>query len=631
MFPLESLLKYPAVLVVGFLVTTLLTPAWVRLAPALGLVDRPGGRKVHDRTVPVGGGLVIFLAFHASCAVLFLVPWAPFAGQVAAGWWWRFAVLSSGVVVLGLCDDRWSMQPALKLLGQCAIGLAAFWLGVRLQNVLGFPVPTWLDLTLTIGWFLLWMNAFNLIDGIDGLATGIALIAAFGLALSLHFRKSPGDVLLLLGFVGACGGFLRHNFHPARVFLGDTGSLFLGFTLAMLAITTNSKGTFVATIGMPLLAVGIPLFDTVLAVWRRTIRRLLSQADGTGHMLRHLGTGDAEHLHHRLMRMGLKQRHVALALYGGTGVLVGVGLLASLFRDRALGILALAFLAFSYVVVRHLAWIELQATGEAVVQGISQPVRRNRAMLMYLVADLAILSLTLLVTHAAMQVLRLGGATDIRRVWLQSAPLDVGVPFLLLVLWRSYSRVWHLARITEYVMTWAAVVLGYAVAAALALVGQGSTQGLGVLLLRYWLLAGMAAPLIVGVRAVRRVALDMLQMQAGRARRPGVGTERAIVWGVGYRTTLFLRQCAFNPARARATRILGAFSHDVAVRGHYVHGLRVLGTLADVAGFVAERNVGVVYLVEEVDAEVLAQMRKIAAKRALRIVAWDMTEAVLDE
>lgn len=626
MFQFEPLMKYPAVLLTGLAVALLLTRLWGPRAPRHGFVDRPGGRKLHGKPTVTAGGIAIFGGFHAACAVVFLLPWKPFAGQLDPGWWWRYAVLSSGVVLLGLSDDRWILKPALKLLGQFVIGTAAFWLGVRLQNVLGVPIPVWLDFLLTTGWFLAWMNAFNLIDGMDGLATGIALLAATGLALSLHFRKSPGDVLLLLGFIGACGGFLRYNFFPAKVFLGDTGSLFLGFTLAMLAITTHSKGTFLAAIGMPLLAVGIPLFDTLLAVWRRTVRRLVPRENASGHLLGDVGTGDAEHLHHRLLRAGLKQRHVALLLYGGTCALVLTGLMASLFHDRALGILALAFLAGSYVVVRHLAWIELRATGEAVLQGLSLPVRRNRAMLLYMVADVAILSLTLLAVHALMEFSNGGDFFDIRRAWARTAPLNVGIPFLFLLMWRSYTRVWYLARISEYMIIGAAVVVGYAVASAIYLIGLGATEGVIAVLARYWLMIGMAAPLIVGSRAILRLAQDMMQLHAVDARKGGVNAERAILWGVGYRTTLFLRQTAYDPVRSKAIRILGLFSKDSAVRGHFVHGIRVVGDAADMAAFAREAHVDVIYLVDEVEAGVLARMREISSELGVRLVSWRITE-----
>ena len=297
---LEAILKYPAVFLAGLLAVWALTPLWRRLAPGWGFLDRPGRRKVHREPVPRGGGLAVFAGFHVACAVVFLFPWQPFAGQLSIAWWMRFLPVSAGVVLLGLLDDRLDLKPMVKLAGQVVVAAAAFESGIRLQNILGFAFPEWVDAIATIFWFVALMNAFNLIDGVDGLATGIALIAATGIGLSLVFRGVPGDVLLFLGLAGACLGFLRYNFHPANVFLGDTGSYFLGFTLAALSISTHSKASFMAGIGMPMLAVGVPLFDVVLAVWRRTMRRILSHASGQA--APGLDEADAEHLHHRLLR-----------------------------------------------------------------------------------------------------------------------------------------------------------------------------------------------------------------------------------------------------------------------------------------------------------------------------------------
>ena len=277
---LEAILKYPAIFLAGMLAALVLTPVWRRFAPRGGFMDRPGGRKVHLRPVPRGGGAAVFVGFHVACAVVFLFPWKPFAGQLSIDWWFRFLPLSAGVVSLGLLDDRFDLKPLVKLLGQVALGAAAYALGFRLQNLFGFSLPGWVDAAATVFWFVALMHAFNLIDGVDGLATGIALIAAGGIGLSLVFRGSPGDVLLFLGFAGACLGFLRYNFYPASVFLGDAGSLFLGFTLAALSISTNSKASFMAGLGVPMLAVGVPLFDTLLAVWRRSMRRILNRAAG---------------------------------------------------------------------------------------------------------------------------------------------------------------------------------------------------------------------------------------------------------------------------------------------------------------------------------------------------------------
>jgi UDP-N-acetylmuramyl pentapeptide phosphotransferase/UDP-N-acetylglucosamine-1-phosphate transferase len=621
----EAILKYPAIFLAGLLAAFLLTPVWRRLAPGWGFMDRPGDRKVHRQPVPRGGGLAVFIGFHAACAVVFLFPWKPFAGQLSIDWWFRFLPLSAGVVALGLLDDRFDLKPLVKLLVQIALGAAAYALGFRLQNLFGFALPGWVDVLATVFWFVALMNAFNLIDGVDGLATGIALIAAGGIGLSLVFRGAPGDVLLFLGLAGACLGFLRYNFYPASVFLGDAGSLFLGFTLAALSISTNSKASFMAGLGVPMLAVGVPLFDVVLAVWRRSMRRILNHAAG-GEGGAGIETADADHLHHRLLRRGFGQGQVAGFLYAATLLLVVVGLLASAFRDRALGILVLAFLLAAYTVVRHLAGIELHESGQVVLQGLARPVRRNRTLLFYLVGDLLILNLVLLAGHALLDLQ--DGVLDmpLKAAWLKSAPVDLFIPFAVLLLFRSYSRVWYLARVSEYASTGLAVALGYAIAGGLHLLVARSPGEAWSLALYYLLLAGLAAPAVVLSRAALRVVQDLMQW---RTRGPGtdaVAPARALVCGAGYRTTLFLRQISFRaPARA-PVEVVGLVSEDAAITGHAVHGIRVVGTCHELPALIARHRADVVYLVEAVAAADFEELRRALNGLPVRLVRWDIVE-----
>ncbi len=625
MLPFETFLKYPIVLLVGLVVSLLVTRTWGPLAPRFGFVDRPGARKLQKNPVPTAGGIALFCGVHAACLVLLLFPWRPFAGHITLGWWGRFAVLSSIVVLLGIWDDKRALSPICKLAGQVLIAVLAFMMGVRFQNVLGISMPVWLNVVLTVGWFLVWMNAFNLIDGIDGLATGIALIAAIGLALSLHFRKSPGDVLLLLGFIGACAGFLRYNFYPARVFLGDTGSLFLGFTLAMLAITTHSKGTFVAAIGMPLLAAGIPLFDSLLAIWRRAIRGVLSKDVVGAGIMKVVKDADAEHLHHRLLKSGLGQRQVALLLYAGTAGLVLLGLAASLFHDRAIGILALGFMAGAYVIVRHLAWIELRETGEAVLEGVAKPVRRNMAMLFYIAFDLGALAFLLLITETLLGLVASTGVPGWRSLWVRYAPLDVVLPFIMLVLFRAYTRVWYLARVSEFLLTGVALVLGYACAFAIRVTG-GDTTGLALLIVRYWLLAGAAVPIMVGIRASRRILMDSVYwaMGAFRSHRPGKHID-ALICGSGWQTTLFLRYISdFDHDQPHDIHFNGIVDPDTSLRGHYVHGIRVLGAPRELPALLGEYPVDVVYLVGTQDTATDNRIRQVVRQAGKQFVRWSI-------
>jgi UDP-GlcNAc:undecaprenyl-phosphate/decaprenyl-phosphate GlcNAc-1-phosphate transferase len=622
---LEAILKYPAVFLAGMLAALVLTPLWRRLAPRWGFMDRPGERKVHRQPVPRGGGLAVFIGFHVACAAVFLFPWKPFAGQLSIVWWFRFLPLSAGVVLLGLFDDRFDLKPLAKLIGQLILGAAAYALGFRLENLFGFSLPGWVDVAATVFWFVALMNAFNLIDGVDGLAAGIALIAATGIGISLVFRGAPGDVLLFLGLAGACLGFLRYNYYPANVFLGDAGSLFLGFTLAALSISTHSKSSFMAGMGVPLLAVGVPLFDTLLAIWRRSMRHVLNRSSGA-RALMELGMGDSDHLHHRLLRKGHGQGQVAWLLYAATAGLVGVGLLSSVFHNRALGILVLAFLLAAYTVVRHLADIELRESGKVVLQGLSRPVRRNRTLLFYIAGDLFLLNLAMLAGRVLLDLQDGSLDASLKQIWIRAVPVDIVIPFVSLLLFRSYSRVWYLARVSEYAATGLAVMLGYGVACGLRLLGAQGRAGPAEWILYYLLLAGLAAPAIVLTRAALRVVQDLMQWRSRGAASGGAASVRALVYGAGYRTTLFLRQIAFRTRDQAPVEIVGIVSEDAAISGHDVHGVRVVGTSRELTALVALHHVGVVYLVEPVSDGELAQFCQMLRDTGARLIRWDIVE-----
>ena len=620
----QAILKYPVVFLSGLLVALVLAPLWRRWAPGWGFLDRPDDRKIHHAPVPRGGGTVIFIGFHVACAVLFLAPWKPFAGQLTAIWWLRFLPLSAGVILLGLLDDRFNLKPVTKLAGQILLAMAAYASGIHLQNIFGYAFPAWVDAVATVIWFVALMNAFNLIDGVDGLATGIALIAAAGIGLSLVFRSAPGDVLIFLGLVGACLGFLRYNFYPASLFLGDAGSLFLGFTLAALSIPTNAKASFMAGLGVPMLAVGVPLFDTLLAIWRRSVRRLLTPTTSDGSLPR-LDAADTDHLHHRLLRQGRGQGQVAGLLYLATLLLVVIGLLATVFNDRALGILALAFLLAAYTIVRHLAGIELRESGRVVLQGLARPVRRNRTLILYIAGDLLILNAALIIGHLLLSAYAGQATPDLKTTWLRHFPTDVVLPFLVLLLFRSYSRVWYLARVSEYAATGFAVVLGYAAAAGLHLLTKQTHAGILALGLHYLLLAGMAAPAVVFTRAALRVVQDLMQ----RRPRDTAGTQpgRVLVYGAGYRTSLFLRQAVFREPPLKPLDVIGLVSADTAIIGHTVHGIRVLGLVTDLPALTARLRIEALYLTEPLTPEEQEALRGVLHTCPLRVVRWDIVEA----
>ena len=238
----ETLLKYPAVFFVAFATVFALVPKISAIALRIGAVDLPGPRRLHQQPIPRIGGIAVFAGFHFACALRFLLPWGhPTTGSLTTSWWMSYLGVSAFLLAVGVADDLRGLKPISKLLYQIAGACIMFALDVRVGNILGIDLPIIVDLGVTVLWFLAITNAFNLIDGMDGLAAGLASIAAAGIMGSFLFRQLPGDALVMVALLGACLAFLRFNFNPASIFLGDGGSMFLGFTLASVALSTGSK------------------------------------------------------------------------------------------------------------------------------------------------------------------------------------------------------------------------------------------------------------------------------------------------------------------------------------------------------------------------------------------------------
>lgn len=286
------------------------TPLMRYLAPRLGIIDQPSARKVHVAPTPRLGGLAIFAAVMLT--LIFLKSernFDQFVSVLLAASWMSF---------LGLWDDRWGVPPLLKLLGQLAGALFLLANDVQVQLP---QLPPWANAAVTLLWLVGITNAFNLLDNMDGLSGGIAAIAAAFFLLMSTFSGQYLVGALAAAVLGACVGFLVYNYNPASIFMGDSGSLFLGFLLAAIGIKLRfpDNVTFVTWM-IPPLVLGVPLFDTTLVVVSR-LRRGLNP----------LTTPGKDHASHRLVDAGMTQREAVLTLYLVAGAL---GLVAT-FVTRA--------------------------------------------------------------------------------------------------------------------------------------------------------------------------------------------------------------------------------------------------------------------------------------------------------
>ena len=292
------------------LVTFFIIPIVSWMAKKAGIVDWGGHRKINKNVVPLMGGLSIAAPFIGICILGVITPTDIF--RTISGKTTEFTILALGslmIIGLGVLDDAFDLRARTKLVFQVAIALFVFFTGHGITKVelpvFGlFELGEILGALVTVLWIVGLINAFNMIDGIDGLAAGIASISLVGLAIIAAFNAHTFVVVLSLSLIGSLFAFLVFNFHPAKIFLGDTGSMFLGYVLAMISLMGSLKGTGAVLFLVPLFLLGIPIFETLTSIIRRYLhgRSILS--------------GDAGHFHHRILNKGFSQRQTVMIIYG---------------------------------------------------------------------------------------------------------------------------------------------------------------------------------------------------------------------------------------------------------------------------------------------------------------------------
>jgi len=366
----------------SLLTSAVLTPVMRHLAHRFGVLDQAlSSRKIHKNAVPRLGGTAIVCAFFAPLVALFCVDSGVGRTFVAD------AALAHGVFLggtliaaLGLYDDLRGAGAKTKFAVQFAVAGLMYALGFRIDqiaNPFGSPLPLgWLGLPFTLLWIAGIINAINLIDGLDGLAGGVALVKV---TITLVFALLHGDPLMILiaaALSGAILGFLFYNFNPATIFMGDTGSMFLGFVLASSAIHSHQKSSTAIAILIPIVALGFPIADTLLAMGRRAMRGApLFQAD-------------RGHIHHRLLAMGLNQRQTTFVLWGVSAALGVIAVALAYATPLQAAALLLLLGALMFFRLRRLGFLQFERAGEvlkvrrrnlerrAALHGVAEQIKR---------------------------------------------------------------------------------------------------------------------------------------------------------------------------------------------------------------------------------------------------------------
>ena len=344
--------------VLSLITGSVLTPLARRAAKHLGAIDHAlSSRKIHAHPIPRLGGVAIVGAFYVPILGL-LVADSSVGYLFYSSHGKAVALLLGGALIaaLGIYDDIKGAGARLKFAVQFGVGALVYLLGYRidsLANPFGEAIQLgWLGLPFTLLWIAGVINAINLIDGLDGLAGGVALISVLTTCTAALYHGEPLMVLFTATLAGGILAFLRHNFNPASIFMGDTGSMFLGFVLATSSIQTHHKSSTAVAIVVPIIALGLPIADTLLAIVRRGAR---------GAPLFH---ADREHIHHKLLERGFSQRQAVLVLYGVSVALALVALFFATASGTAAAFILAGLALVGGLVLRYLGYLRVERAAE---------------------------------------------------------------------------------------------------------------------------------------------------------------------------------------------------------------------------------------------------------------------------
>ncbi len=537
-----------------------LTPAVRHCARRWGVVACPRSDRWHQRPTALLGGVAIFLTVVTVC--LTLVPHTS-KSMVVIG-------ASTFLFALGLVDDFLKLKPYQKLIGQVMGSALVVYSGLALPWTGSPPV----NMAITIFWLVGITNAINLLDNMDGLAAGIAMIAAGFLAFNFLNVGQSADAHLLAVFAAALLGYLFYNSHPASIFMGDCGSMFIGFFLASAALLSSIPGrsrSFLPVLAVPVLTLFLPIFDTTLVM---ILRKLAGRA---------ASQGGRDHTSHRLVALGMSERRAVWMLYGFAGL---SGLLALLVRGMSFDASLATIIAFTLVLTFlgvHLAGVKIYNESELRAARVQPLVTflvdiSHKRRVFEVLLDVVLIVLSYYVSYALVfGPLTEGGHAG---AFLRAVPVLVFVKMATFLVTGVYRGIWRYVSIDDLVVFAKAVMIG-SVASVLVLRFVLDLQELSRVV---FVLDGLILfVLIAGGRTAFRLFRKLLPGA------PPPGGRRVLIYGAGDGGVLLLRELLNNPALHYTP--VGFADDDPEKKGKVIHGLPVLGAYGSFREICTQRQV----------------------------------------
>ncbi len=555
----------------------------IRVMPGLGFIVYPDGKHPHAKPVPNAGGFAIVISFILTMTIYgLLLQELDASYKFLQGVSGRIFLPAVFLCAVGLYADRTKLSIYLKIFGQILAGAAAWLLNARLTQVLGYQIPDVLSFFLTIIWIIAFINIFTAVTRMDGLGGGLGMVAASCLCVWFLFTKDPELAVLSLTLGGCCLGFLFFNFHPAKIYMGRTGSMFVGFAIAVCGIYTPAqsadKAAALSAVMIPLLAFGVPLFDVFIAIWLRASKRIFKKISKVpGFDTKIMGT-EREHLHHRLLGRNHNQSRSALYLYLAGAIFAISATCLMFFPENgpikgmpkniypALAVLVVLS-AFIYV-IRRLGAVEMWQSAGNIINGMRQPHRALLISMIHPFLDMFILIVSYLVAGRLFFY-----KYDVNSAFLITM---ISVPLLGLHLGRCYRVHWVRAGIHNYRILIETLVVAFIIGGFASYYLVPRTKLHVNFLAMYMFFSVLGLALILGERFLLRYIEAVMLKKIYLNRFTGTNVSRCVVYGAGDMCQLFLAYLSVKYID-HPMKVIGLIDEDPELKELQVHGHLVFG------------------------------------------------------
>ena len=616
--------KYLLFFSISTLISLLITPLIRLIAKKLNILDLPSERKIHQKSVPVLGGIPIFIAFNLTILLGILFNFK-FLEEFLTSKWKAIFISQFIILGIGIFDDIKKVRPGTKFLFQVFSGglLVFFGFGIPLitnpftGNSMNLGI---LSIPITILWVVGITNALNLIDGIDGLAAGISFIACVTIFGISYFYQNTGVAVVSMILAGSILGFLRYNFYPAKIFLGDSGSLLLGFYLAVLSLQSAHKGAVMVAVLAPILALGLPIMDTLLSIIRRFLKsiHLVDFPNGNGKLRALFFRGfsmfeaDKDHIHHRLLKIGFSQKKAVIILYGICVILCALAILSVAWNNLNITLFLGAIIIASFVGIKSLNYQELKVFKNGMLLPLfNVPIINKR--LFQAITDLFFISFSYYLSFIL--VFGTFSTTQAKILFIRIIPLILALKIIIFYLAGLYKGSWRYSSIEDLIKISKSMIISSlgSLLVLTAIFGIKPFGGIVFFILDFYILFSFVA----GSRVSYRI-IDYYYHKKGTKE-----GKKIIIYGAGRRGSLLAKELQYNTTFQY--NLVGFIDDDSQKKGKTQYDIPVLGTIKELEDIIRRTKISEIILsTKKIDEEKIESLKVLCIEKEIYLQFFDL-------